>query len=171
MSEPKQETNSVQSAPEYDVPGILRGRFNALCERVVTDTISALEIYEADDRVDRFGRKIQPCYDLARFDRRNWDERKLEKNLRKFLAYDTSDDFTTVAPYEAELGPDVFFLDIATLDVPREDGSGYTIHLFRLTDEFSVDETGNIVPDIVTYKLSLEPHITASDMLTEAVPA
>lgn len=169
MSEPNP-AMSYEDAPDYDVPGILRGRFNALCVQIVEDTVNMLEIYEADTRVDSFGKKIQPCYVLATFDRTDWAERKLEKNLRKFLAHEAQDELVTT-PYEPELGPDLLFLDIATLDVPKEDGDGYTVHLFRTTDEFSLDEdTGAIIPDVVSYRLSLAPIKTDQTLTaTEAV--
>ncbi len=155
-----EKTKSQDGALELDVPEILQAQFDALWEKIEGDVIGAVESYESDERIGQ----IDPCYELARFDRRKWDQRKLEKNLRKRFAMGASDEFTTIFPYEPEIGPNVSFLDIATATIPKleQEGHaiGYTINVFRLTDEFSVDsKTGALVPDVVTYKIGFRPFV------------
>lgn len=140
------------NVPVYDVPEILRGQFDALCAKVVDDTRSVAAIYEADNE---FGKPELFCYEVARFNRRDWVGRKHEKNLRIFLAHEAADVFTTVQPYEAELPEDTFFLPIATLKVPKGKHNGYIVSLDRVTEEVTYDESEAVLPDIVSYKLSL----------------
>ena len=148
ITSPKQEV-------QYDIPDMLRGTFRAMCQDIVESMVSAMETYEQDSTRFYNGGSIGGrSYQLASFDRTKRQDRKLEKNLRKFIGTIDTDENVTVAPYLEVIPPDSLYMELALIDVPA---GNYSVDLIRTVTNHETAEDGSFLPNVVSYMLLINP--------------
>lgn len=162
-----------------NLPPEQRSRFRAVCYEMVNSITDAVERYDSEnvrhrakimahiagltdrseeDRKRMFAefkdRKFPVVITLRTFDRTDYDERKIEKNLRRFLTEGCNEQFEGARAYSPEIEPDLFYMELATLPVTDK---GYSITLIRNTEHHEEDEDGTILPNKVSYLLAIDP--------------